>query len=228
MQTVLCYNNIIDKKWGDSVSDEINVDELEEQTITEVDNISENNRNNDEKDNEGGGVASAFEWLDSIVIALAAVIFIFTMVLGKVEVSGDSMLDTLHNGDQLIITGCNYTPKCGDIVIIAKNASKTELGKVYTNKPLVKRVVATEGQTVEIKDGYLYIDDVKQVEDYARTLTEDNGFIGKQTVPNDCVFVLGDNRGDSADSRLIGFIPKQYVLGKVLCRIFPFDSITTF
>lgn len=210
------------------MSDEINVEELEEQSIAEITNYGENNGNNDDKDNEGGGVASAFEWLDSIVIALVAVIFIFTMVLGKVEVSGDSMLDTLHNGDQLIITGYNYTPTRGDIVIIAKNASKTELGRIYTNKPLVKRIVATEGQTVEIKDGYLFVDDVKQEENYARTLTLDNGFKGKQTVPEGCIFVLGDNRGDSADSRLIGFIPKQYVLGKVLCRIFPFDSITTF
>lgn len=210
------------------MSDEINVEELEEQSIAEITNYGENNGNNDDKDNEGGGVASAFEWLDSIVIALVAVIFIFTMVLGKVEVSGDSMLDTLHNGDQLIITGYNYTPTRGDIVIIAKNASKTELGRIYTNKPLVKRIVATEGQTVEIKDGYLFVDGVKQEEDYARTLTVDNGFKGKQTVPEGCIFVLGDNRGDSADSRLIGFIPKQYVLGKVLCRIFPFDSITTF
>ena len=150
------------------------------------------------------------------------------MVLGKVEVSGDSMLDTLHNGDQLIITGYNYTPTRGDIVIIAKNASKTELGRIYTNKPLVKRIVATEGQTVEIKDGYLFVDGVKQEEDYARTLTVDNGFKGKQTVPEGCIFVLGDNRGDSADSRLIGFIPKQYVMGKVLCRIYPFDSIAAF
>lgn len=210
------------------MSDEINVEELEEQSIAEITNYGENNGNNDDKDNEGGGVASAFEWLDSIVIALVAVIFIFTMVLGKVEVSGDSMLDTLHNGDQLIITGYNYTPTRGDIVIIAKNASKTELGRIYTNKPLVKRIVATEGQTVEIKDGYLFVDGVKQEENYARTLTLDNGFKGKQTVPEGCIFVLGDNRGDSADSRLIGFIPKQYVLGKVLCRIFPFDSITTF
>ena len=209
------------------MSDEINVEELEEQSIAEITNYGENNGNNDDKDNEGG-VASAFEWLDSIVIALVAVIFIFTMVLGKVEVSGDSMLDTLHNGDQLLITGYNYTPTRGDIVIIAKNASKTELGRIYTNKPLVKRIVATEGQTVEIKDGYLFVDGVKQEEDYARTLTVDNGFKGKQTVPEGCIFVLGDNRGDSADSRLIGFIPKQYVLGKVLCRIFPFDSITTF
>ncbi|MEE1018580.1 MAG: S26 family signal peptidase, partial [Acutalibacteraceae bacterium] len=83
------------------MSDEINVEELEEQSIAEITNYGENNGNNDDKDNEGG-VASAFEWLDSIVIALVAVIFIFTMVLGKVEVSGDSMLDTLHNGDQLL------------------------------------------------------------------------------------------------------------------------------
>lgn len=174
------------------------------------------------------GVASAFEWLDMLVISLAAVVFVFTMLFGKVSVSGDSMLNTLHNGDQLIITCCNYTPKCGDIVILAKNCSKTELGQFYADKPLVKRIVATEGQTVEIKDGYLYVDDVKQQEDYARTLTEDNGFVGKQTVPKGCIFVLGDNRGDSADSRILGFIEKQYVMGKVLCRVFPFNSITSF
>lgn len=210
------------------MSNETDVEKIIEQDAAKIENIGENNADNDNNDENEGGVASAFEWLDSIVIALVAVIFIFTMVLGKVEVSGESMLDTLRNGDQLIITGYNYTPKCGDIVIIAKNASKTELGKIYTDNPLVKRVVATEGQTVEIKDGCLYVDDIRQQEDYARTLTADNGFKGKQTVPKDCIFVLGDNRGDSADSRLIGFIPKQYVMGKVLCRIFPFDSITTF
>lgn len=210
------------------MSNETDVEKIIEQDAAKIENIGENNADNDNNDENEGGVASAFEWLDSIVIALVAVIFIFTMVLGKVEVSGESMLDTLRNGDQLIITGYNYTPKCGDIVIIAKNASKTELGKIYTDNPLVKRIVATEGQTVEIKDGCLYVDDIRQQEDYARTLTADNGFKGKQTVPKDCIFVLGDNRGDSADSRLIGFIPKQYVMGKVLCRIFPFDSITTF
>lgn len=209
------------------MSDETDALDIIKQDAEKAENICMN-KDNDNDDNESSGVGSAFEWLDSIVVALAAVIFIFTMVLGKVEVSGNSMLNTLHDGDQLIITGYNYTPKCGDIVIIAKNASKTELGRIYTNKPLVKRIVAVEGQTVEIKDGYLYVDDVKQQEDYARTLTADNGFVGKQTVPKDCIFVLGDNRGDSADSRLIGFIPKQYVMGKVLCRIFPFNSIAAF
>lgn len=173
-------------------------------------------------------IENVFEWLDSIVVSLCIVIFVFTVLLGKVEVSGKSMMDTLKNGDQLIITGYNYTPKRGDIVIISRNSSNTEEGKLYADKPLVKRIVALGGQTVEIKDGYLYVDGEKQIESYAKTMTEDNGFIGKQTVPEGYVFVLGDNRGDSADSRIIGFIDENYILGKVLCRIFPFDSVTTF
>ena len=205
----------------------------------DVNDVVEYNDSFDENDNElnvqdaqpqkkPSTIENAFEWLDSIVVSLCVVIFVFTVLLGKVEVSGKSMMDTLKNGDQLIITGYNYTPKRGDIVIISRNSSDTEEGKLYANKPLVKRIVALGGQTVEIKDGYLYVDGEKQIESYAKTMTEDNGFIGKQTVPEGYVFVLGDNRDDSADSRIIGFINENYILGKVLCRIFPFDSVTAF
>ena len=196
------------------------------------DSFDENDNNLNEQEaqpqKKPSTIENVFEWLDSIVVSLCIVIFVFTVLLGKVEVSGKSMMDTLKNGDQLIITGYNYTPKRGDIVIISRNSSNTEEGKLYADKPLVKRIVALGGQTVEIKNGYLYVDGEKQIESYAKTMTEDTVFIGKQTVPEGYVFVLGDNRDDSADSRIIGFINENYILGKVLCRIFPFNSMTTF
>lgn len=183
-----------------------------------------------ENQSDGGDMAavkSAFEWLDSIIIALVAVILVFTLVVSKVEVSGRSMMDTLQNSDQLVITAYNYTPKNGDIVILSPGCATTKEGKMYDDKPLVKRIIATEGQTVEIKDGEVYVDGKMLQEDYTRTKTDARDFTGKRTVPQHCVFVLGDNRDESADGRNIGFVDQNHILGKVLFRIFPFDSIGT-
>ncbi|MGN0556952.1 MAG: signal peptidase I [Acutalibacteraceae bacterium] len=178
-------------------------------------------------------VASLFEWMDSLVVALVAVMLLFTLILGKVEVSGDSMKNTLHNGDQLLMSVFNYEPKAGDIVILSTGCAQTEEGKKYDKHPLVKRIIATEGQSVEIKDGSVFVDGKALAEDYLDQsltggVTEEDNFVGKMTVPEHCVFVLGDNRPDSADSRIIGFIDENYILGKVICRFFPFDDIRTF
>lgn len=182
--------------------------------------------NTEQKNNIG--IKDVFEWLESFVISLIAVIFIFTFIFGKVEVSGNSMNQTLFNGDQLIITGWNYTPAVGDIVILSKGCSDTEIGKIIDDKPLVKRIVAIEGQSVEIKESHLFVDGKMIDEEYEYGNTYSNGFEGKQVVPKDCVFVLGDNREDSSDSRVLGFINKSYIMGKVLCRAFPFENITAF
>lgn len=210
---------------------------MEENQINDIE-IKENKQlsdcNADSVQNDADGetltrsVDTVFEWIDSFVIALVIVALMFALVIGKVEVSGKSMKNTLENADQLIISGWNYVPQKSDIVILASNCSKTELGKVVTSKPLVKRIIATEGDYVEIKDKCVYVNGKKQTEPYAVGNTYTNGFEGKQRVPKNCVFVLGDNREDSADSRMIGFIDKNYILGKVLFRLFPLNSVATF
>ncbi|MEE1018579.1 MAG: signal peptidase I [Acutalibacteraceae bacterium] len=183
----------------------------------------------------GSVISSVFEWVDSVVLALVIVMLLFTLFINKVEVKGTSMESTLSEGDQLIITDFNYKPKQGDIIIISRNYLNTEVSAAESKTPIVKRVIATEGQTVEIKDGKVYVNDKEIEEPYLDKAlvangTENKGFYDKEIVPEDCVFVLGDNRGVSHDSRSsdIRFVNERYVLGKVLFRIFPFDSIITF
>lgn len=183
----------------------------------------------------GSVISSVFEWVDSVVLALVIVMLLFTLFINKVEVKGTSMKSTLSEGDQLIITDFNYKPKQGDIIIISRNYLNTEVSAAESKTPIVKRVIATEGQTVEIKDGKVYVNDKEIEEPYLDKAlvangTENKGFYDKEIVPEDCVFVLGDNRGVSHDSRSsdIRFVNERYVLGKVLFRIFPFDSIITF
>lgn len=191
------------------------------------------NRKNGRK--RGSAILSVFEWIDSIVLALVIVILLFTLLINKVEVNGTSMESTLFDGDQLIISDFNYTPKRGDIIIISRNYLNTEQNASESKSPIVKRVIATEGQTVEIKDGKVFVNDEQISEPYLdKSLvpngTENKGFRDKEIVPENCVFVLGDNRGVSHDSRSsdIRFVNERYILGKVLFRIFPLDSMKTF
>ena len=182
--------------------------------------------------NKRGAVPQILEWLDSIIISLFVIIIVFTFFFSIVGVSGPSMLNTLVDGDQLVISDVGYTPKNGDIVIISRNygniASDDE--KNSYEEPIVKRVIAVAGQTVEIKDGDVYVDDVKLEEDYITSQTDARTFIGKQTVPEGHIFVLGDNRIVSHDSRSedIGMVDERYVMGKVLLRFFPITEFEIF
>ena len=103
--------------------------------------------------------------------------------------------------------------------------------KMQSNQPIVKRVVALEGQKVKIEDGYLYVDGIKQEETYTKDgITDNKGFYGEHTVPDGCVFVLGDNRAVSLDSRSSeigdnGMIDTRYILGHAVFRILPFNRI---
>jgi len=177
-----------------------------------------------------------FEWLDVIVTSVLAVVLIFTFLFRIVSIDGDSMMNTLIDDERVIISNLFYTPKNGDIVVISRNTENSLT--VSSNKaPIIKRVIATEGQTVDIKDGYVFVDGKRLDEPY----TKDYNFDPASTtdlydvafplvVQKDCIFVLGDNRHESLDSRsaLIGQngqIHVKYVLGKAIFRIFPFNKI---
>jgi signal peptidase I len=128
------------------------------------------------------------------------------------------MMQTLQNGDKVIISNLFFTPKNGDIVFI-----KT---REYGDTPLVKRVIATEGQTVDIdfREGIVYLDGQPLEEDYTNTPTNlQEDFKGPVTVPEGCIFVMGDNRNNSTDSRSagVGLIDTRDVLGKVLLVLVP-------
>jgi len=163
-----------------------------------------------------------YDWMQSLVFALIICIIVFVFIFRIVDVSGDSMNPTLLNGDKLVVSDVFYKPKQGDIVIFRKDEYKAEA--------LVKRVIATEGQTIEIDfdRGRVYVDGELLDEPYIAEPTHNQlDFQGPQTVPEGCVFVMGDNRNASSDSRRtqIGMVDERLIVGKVLLRVFPFDSI---
>lgn len=205
---------------------------LEEQEIEELNN-SENIENTEEKTL----VQIVYEWIDSFVISLVAVVLIFTFFLGKVRVDGESMTNTLQNDDQLIVSDFNYEPKYGDIVIISRNPKNYAFKyQEEVQEPIVKRVIAVGGDTIEITpDGKVLVNDIEldepYIKDYALNLgTPQEHLVSKLEVPEGRVFVMGDNRHNSHDSRKndIWLVDERYILGKVLLRIYPFEDIKTF
>lgn len=164
-----------------------------------------------------------FEWLETIAFSLVFVILVFTFVFRIVGVDGESMQNTLENGDRLIISHLFYQPKAGDIVVVTQPNA--------VNKPLIKRIVALGGQTVDIdtERGLVYVDGVVINEPYIKEPTvriPSPPVTFPYTVPEGCVFVMGDNRNNSLDSRStdVGPIDERYILGKAVFRIFPFNK----
>lgn len=166
-----------------------------------------------------------FDMLETLIFSFFAVIFVFTFLFRIANVDGDSMLPTLTNGDKLIVTHIDYAPTYGDIVIV--NSSGLD-------KYIVKRVIATEGQTIDIDfdSGAVTVNGTTLDESYIKDLTlfDEGGHKYPVTVPENSVFVMGDNRMNSLDSRSdrVGFVNEEDILGKVFLRVFPFNSIGTF
>ena len=160
-------------------------------------------------------------YLHDMVYMLAVVMVLLMLFFRVIVVDGPSMENTLLNGDyMLLVSNLFYkNPSAGDVVVVSKQS--------YDNgKPIVKRVIATEGQVVDIdfQEGIVYVDGEALEEPYTKTLTtlkEGNTF--PQTVEEGCVFIMGDNRNNSKDSRSpqIGQVDKREVLGKVICLLFP-------
>lgn len=171
---------------------------------------------------EKTAATETFEWIQSVIVALIVCVLIFVFFVRLVDVVGSSMYSTLENGDKMVVSGLFYTPKQGDIVVFRKDEYKPEA--------LVKRVIATEGQTVEINfdKGIVYVDGKKLDEPYTFEPTYNQiDFRGTQVVPEGCVFVMGDNRNDSTDSRdeRIGMVDTDLIIGKVYFTVFPIDHI---
>ena len=188
------------------------------------------NENTDANVNKIQAKREIFEWLEIVVAAVAVVILLFTFVFKVVTISGDSMLDTLHNGEKILISNMFYTPERGDIVVISRNTNNST---DYKNNQtcIIKRVIAKEGQIVDIdfKSGIVSVDGVALDEDYTYTPTNTPGdIVFPVIVPQGHVFVLGDNRNDSADSRYSslghnGMVDTRNILGRALIRLLPFN-----
>ena len=164
---------------------------------------------------------TVLSYLHDLVFGLVAVLLVFMLVFRVIVVSGPSMKQTLQNGDCIILLSSVFykEPKYGDIVVISKQAYKD-------GEPIIKRVIATEGQQVDIDfiNGIVSVDGVELHEPYINTPTNEfEGVTFPQTVPEGCVFVLGDNRNSSKDSRSleIGMIDRREILGKALLIALP-------
>ena len=129
-------------------------------------------------------------WLQALVMALVALILIFTLVGRIIGVDGSSMVPTLHHGDMLILQSLGYKPRQNDVVVLTKES--------FMEQPIVKRVIAVGGQTVDIDytENTVYVDGVALDEPYINELMEDLGpeSITHAEVPEGSIFVMGDNR----------------------------------
>ena len=188
--------------------------------------MPENNPENPEKPKltkAEGFKQNLYFWLQAFVIVLVALILLFTFVGRIIAVDGESMLPTLHHGDLLLLRSIGYTPQQGDVVVLTKDFAE------YVDQPIVKRVIAVGGQTVRIDYGEskVYVDGTALEEPYIyeSVMYRPGGLtVEELTVPESSVFVMGDNRNHSSDSRLyeLGAIDNRYILGEAIMILLPF------
>ena len=171
------------------------------------------------------GIKTLYEWLEEIVIALTLVILVFTFLFRVVTVTGESMLPNFVEGQKLIVTNLGHSVEQGTVVVITN----------VLNEPIIKRVIATEGQTVDIdyETGVVYVDGEAVDETQfglengitTRPYSTLEAMVFPQTVPEGCVFVLGDNRSVSKDIRYteVGMVDTRHILGEAVFTLYPFD-----
>lgn len=161
-----------------------------------------------------------YDWVEAIVFSLTVVVIIFTFLFRIVGVEGDSMKNTLHSGDRIIISNMNYKPNYSDIVVVSVKS---------ISDPIIKRVIALGGDTVEIdyKNHKVLVNDKEINEPYIKEamMPAGDGPLNL-TVPIGSIFVMGDNRNNSMDSRFgaVGTIDTRYIIGHAIFRLFPISG----
>lgn len=177
---------------------------------------------------KGSFKADLYYWVQALVMVLVSLILLFTLAGRVIGVIGSSMVPTLHEGDLLLLQSVGYTPKQGDVVVLRKPGFPSP-----ETAPVVKRVIAVGGQHVKVDydSASVYVDGVALDEPYIKETMVDR-YIAELnvldvTVPEGSIYVLGDNRNNSSDSRheALGTVDARYVLGRVLCVMFPFQDL---
>lgn len=217
-------------------------------------NSSQNNAVKETKETFNLG-REVWEWFYTILLAVVIAFAIKTFVFDIVRVDGPSMYPTLVNNDRLFVTKLGYKPQRGDIIILDSSYKKrcefyeeyeeendtslnpvTRLGLYFKlddslkRRYYIKRIIGMPGDTIDIKDGKVYVNGEVLDEPYYDGVTSITDYATEYpfTVSDDCVFVMGDNRPNSKDSRStdLGEVPIKAISGKSQVRLWPFNTIS--
>ncbi len=199
----------------------------------------EENKNLDTGKNTRGFIKEIFQWINAVLLALVLALLIRGLIFEPVMVKGDSMQDTLHDGQRLLVYKLGYyfsPPQRGDIVVLQYQAGFFQNVPSLDDSPFfrklfpdfkeinyIKRAIGIPGDTVDIKNGEVYVNGNQLAETYIKGDTQSLGMTFPLQVPENKVFVLGDNRQHSSDSRVIGLVKITKLKGKAVFRIYPFD-----
>ncbi len=181
---------------------------------------------------------TVYDFLELFVLAVCIVFIVFTFAVRLCRVNGPSMQNTLYDGEMLLISDLFYAPKAGDIIVFHQTGGEDS----RYNELIVKRVIATEGQFVKVVEDGVYVSEDDSFDEHERLDETDYAYmdIGYMLnyysaldkvfeVPEGCLFVMGDNRNHSADSRdpAISFVDTRRVVGRVILRLTPLDRFGT-
>ncbi|MCM1418973.1 MAG: signal peptidase I [Bacteroides sp.] len=182
--------------------------------------------------------AEALDWYNTVIGSVLAIILIFALLTRLSTVDGDSMLPTLHDGERLLVTNFLYTPAHNDIVVLWADGLFNEMTDSY-GKAIVKRVIGVAGDTLRIDfaEGVVYRNDVPLEHEIADEILYEDGhaindytrerldFYESVTIPEGYIFVMGDNRNNSTDSRdrRVGLVNVNDVIGRAYLRITPLE-----
>lgn len=206
----------------------------------EQDGLTQSNGDNKKEEAPSRFIDTVFDFVELAIFTLAFIMILTSFFFHHSIVDGDSMLGTLEDGQHLIISNFMYEPSSGDIVVVEDYTTALK-------KPIIKRVIATAGQKVKVAKEGIYVDGRFLEEDYVfisqagyyydptpseairenDTLVEVPGLYYEFVVPEGEIFVMGDHRNNSTDSRHIGTVDEDALIGRVILRFFPFDKFGT-
>lgn len=201
---------------------------------TEQSAVNSPDADTDEEKEPHNIFSEVLDWALCVIYAVVAVLALNMFFFRSITVSGDSMNDTLTDKDFVLTTNFMYKPQYGDIVILQADKLRVQGSPIF-GETIIKRVIATGGDTIRVdfEKGIVYRNgEALEEDDYIKEHVRDH-FVGwmesnkEYTVPENCVFVMGDNRNHSNDSRNladVGFIDVNYIMGKALVRYAPFSK----